>query len=93
MRGVTVTQLESIDPTLVVYRAEATFVGLTVWDLYSALNSPAMVRRWNAALDDATLIQDLGGQSAVWHVRYALSLIHISEPTRHSAISRMPSSA
>ena len=71
VRGVTVTQLESIDPTLVVYRAEATFVGLTVWDLYSALNSPAMVRRWNVALDDATLIQDLGGQSAVWHVRYA----------------------
>lgn len=73
VRGVTVTQLESIDPTLVVYRAELTFVGLTVWDLYSTLNSPAMVQRWNAALDEATLVQDLGGQSAVWHVRYASS--------------------
>lgn len=31
-RGVTVTQLDSIDPTLVVYRAEATFVGVNVWD-------------------------------------------------------------
>lgn len=73
VRGVTLTQLESIDPTLVVYRAEATFVGLTVWDLYSTLNSPAMVQRWSAALEEATLVQDLGGQSAVWHIRYAPS--------------------
>ena len=27
------------------------------------------------------------------HPRYDLSLIHISEPTRHPGISRMPSSA
>ena len=29
---------------------------------------------------------------AIWMV-YKLSLIHISEPTRHSIVSRMPSSA
>jgi hypothetical protein len=36
-RGVTITQLDSIDPTLVVYRAEATFVGVGLWDLYGAI--------------------------------------------------------
>ncbi|KAJ7493327.1 hypothetical protein B0H11DRAFT_2005919 [Mycena galericulata] len=36
-KGVSITQLDSIDPTLVVYRAEATFVGVGLWDLYNAV--------------------------------------------------------
>lgn len=72
-RGVTVTQLESIDRTLVVYRAEATFVGLTVWDLYSTLSSPALAKHWTPTMQGAELVQDLGGQSGVWHVKHASS--------------------
>lgn len=70
-RGVTVTKLDSIDPTLVVYRAEATFVGLSVWDLYTLLSTPALVASWSESIDAGALLQDLGGQSSVWHVRYA----------------------
>lgn len=69
-RGVTVTKLDSIDPTLVVYRAEATFVGLSVWDLYSQLSSPALVASWSAGVERGELLEDLGGQSSVWHVVY-----------------------
>ncbi|WFD27859.1 hypothetical protein MNAN1_002865 [Malassezia nana] len=69
-RGVTVTKLDSIDPTLVVYRAEATFVGLSVWDLYSLLSTPALVARWSAGVERGELVEDLGGQSSVWHVGY-----------------------
>ncbi|WFD20498.1 hypothetical protein MCAP1_002744 [Malassezia caprae] len=69
-RGVTVTKLDSIDPTLVVYRAEATFVGLSVWDLYSLLSTPALVASWSAGVERAELLEDLGGQSSVWHVAY-----------------------
>lgn len=66
--GVTVTQLSSIDPTLVVYRAEATFVGLSVWDLYSVLADPGLMAQWVPGTH-ASLIADMGGQSALWHVR------------------------
>ena len=72
-RGVTVTQLDSIDPTLVVYRAEATFVGLSVWDLFSTLSSPSLAKLWCPSMQGADLLQDLGGQSSVWHTRYAPS--------------------
>lgn len=69
-RGVTVTQLDSIDPTLVVYRAEATFVGLTVWDLYSILHAPTLAPRWTSSVEKAHLLHDFGGQSTLWHVQY-----------------------
>lgn len=43
-RGVTITQLDSIDPTLVVYRAEATFVGVGLWDMFGAVVAPGTSR-------------------------------------------------
>lgn len=67
-RGVTVTQLTSIDPTLVVYRAEATFVGMSVWDMYSVLADPGLKSQWVSG-SSAKLLADMGGQSALWHVR------------------------
>lgn len=67
-RGVTVTQLDSIDPTLVVYRAEATFVGLSVWDLYAALCHPSLAGKWDELTAGAAMLADLGGQSTAWHV-------------------------
>ncbi|KAI3618564.1 hypothetical protein CBS9595_002927 [Malassezia furfur] len=66
-RGVTVTQLDSIDATLVVYRAEATFVGVGVWDFFSTLRHASLARRWDAQAGDVRLVADVGGQSSVWH--------------------------
>ncbi|WFD41386.1 hypothetical protein MPSI1_000013 [Malassezia psittaci] len=68
LRGVTVTQLDSIDPTLVVYRAEATFVGLSVWDFFSTLNYPELAQVWDKSVGEARLVCDIGGQSSVWHL-------------------------
>ncbi|KAI6001088.1 hypothetical protein F5J12DRAFT_844899 [Pisolithus orientalis] len=68
-RGVSVTQLDSIDPTLVVYRAEATFVGLGLWDLYSALVSPGARVFWDKQHDDANLLEDVNELTELWHFK------------------------
>ncbi|KAH7921184.1 hypothetical protein BV22DRAFT_1038944 [Leucogyrophana mollusca] len=68
-RGVSVTQLDSIDPTLVVYRAEATFVGLGLWDLYGALASPGARVFWDKQHDDATLLEDVNELTELWHFK------------------------
>ncbi len=69
MRGVTVTQLDSIDPTLVVYRAEATFVGVSVWDLFSTIGNPGARAYWDKTLDDATLLTDINELSSLWQTK------------------------
>jgi hypothetical protein len=48
VRGVTLSTLTSIDPTLLIYRAEAVFVGVGMWDLMSAV--------WNWGIRYATLL-------------------------------------
>ncbi|KAG9313239.1 hypothetical protein JVU11DRAFT_6701 [Chiua virens] len=68
-RGVSVTQLDSIDPTLVVYRAEATFVGLGLWDLYGALVSPGARAFWDKQYDDAVLLEDVNELTELWHFK------------------------
>ena len=68
-RGVSVTQLDSIDPTLVVYRAEATFVGVPLWDLYSVLASPGAKNYWDKLHDDAILLEDLNELTELWHLK------------------------
>ncbi|KAH7890937.1 hypothetical protein F5I97DRAFT_1840039 [Phlebopus sp. FC_14] len=68
-RGVSVTQLDSIDPTLVVYRAEATFVGLGLWDLYGALVSPGARVFWDRQHDDAILLEDVNELTELWHFK------------------------
>jgi len=68
-RGVSVTQLDSIDPTLVVYRAEATFVGLGLWDLYSALVSPGARVFWDKQHEDAVLLEDVNELTELWHFK------------------------
>ncbi|KAJ1306404.1 hypothetical protein OPQ81_007409 [Rhizoctonia solani] len=67
-RGVTVTQLDSIDPTLVVYRAEATFVGVGVWDLLGVLGCEPARAIWEKNIEDARLIEDVGELSELWKV-------------------------
>ncbi|KAI3478508.1 hypothetical protein L1887_59563 [Cichorium endivia] len=69
MKGVTVTQLDSIDPTLVVYRAEATFVGVSVWDLFSTIGNAGARAYWDKALDDAVLLTDINELSSLWHTK------------------------
>ncbi|KAJ3854279.1 hypothetical protein EV368DRAFT_37118 [Lentinula lateritia] len=68
-RGVTITQLDSIDPTLVVYRAEATFVGVGLWDLYSAVVSPGARNFWDKQHEDAILLEDVNELTELWHIK------------------------
>jgi hypothetical protein len=68
-RGVAVTQLDSIDPTLVVYRAEAVFVGVTVWDLISVISTPGTTVFWDKNFDSANLIEDVSELSQLWHFK------------------------
>lgn len=65
-RGVTITQLDSIDPTLVVYRAEATFVGVGVWDLFAAIANAGVKNTWDKGAEEARLVEDLGDSSKIW---------------------------
>lgn len=68
-RGVSVAQLDSIDPTLVVYRAEATFVGLGVWDLFAAINTPGARAYWDKLYDDAVFLEDVNQLTELWHFK------------------------
>ncbi|KAG8693421.1 hypothetical protein FRC08_009116 [Ceratobasidium sp. 394] len=68
-RGVTVTQLDSIDPTLVVYRAEATFVGVGVWDLLGALGCEPARGVWEKGVEDVKLVEDVNELTELWWVK------------------------
>jgi hypothetical protein len=68
-QGVTVTQLNSIDPTLTIYRAEATFVGVGVWDVFSTICSPGARAQWDRTMDDAVLLEDVNELSSLWHIK------------------------
>ena len=65
-RGVTITQLDSIDPTLVVYRAEATFVGVGVWDIFATIGNAGVRSTWDKGAEETHLIEDLGDTSKLW---------------------------
>ncbi|GJJ11421.1 hypothetical protein Clacol_005654 [Clathrus columnatus] len=67
--GVTISQLDSIDPTLVVYRAEAVFVGVGLWDLFSAIVSPGARVYWDKVYEDAALLEDVNELTELWHWR------------------------
>ncbi|CAD6920654.1 unnamed protein product [Tilletia controversa] len=58
-RAVTVSQLDSIDRNLVVYRAEATFVGVAVWDLFAAISTPGVRKTWEFNADDDRLLDEI----------------------------------
>jgi hypothetical protein len=68
-RGVSITQLDSIDPTLVVYRAEATFVGIGLWDLYGTIVSPGAKIYWDKQHEDAVLLEDVNELTELWHIK------------------------
>ncbi|PPQ79818.1 hypothetical protein CVT25_002972 [Psilocybe cyanescens] len=68
-KGVSITQLDSIDPTLVVYRAEATFVGVGLWDLYGAVVSPGARIYWDKQHEDGRLLEDVNELTELWHFK------------------------
>ncbi|XP_006461684.1 hypothetical protein AGABI2DRAFT_185799 [Agaricus bisporus var. bisporus H97] len=68
-RGVSITQLDSIDPTLVVYRAEATFVGVNLWDLYAAVVTPGARQFWDKQHEDGVLLEDVNELTELWHYK------------------------
>jgi hypothetical protein len=66
-RGVAIHQLNSIDKTLVVFRAEAVFVG--IWDLYATIASPGARLVWDKTHDDASLLEDVNELTDLWHMK------------------------
>ncbi|GEM07581.1 lipid-binding START domain protein [Rhodotorula toruloides] len=57
-QGVTVTQLLSPDPTLTIYRAEAVFVGVGVWDVFATVVTPGVRKTWDKGVEEAVLVAD-----------------------------------
>lgn len=66
--GITVTQLNSIDPTLTIYRAEGTFVGVGIWDVYSTICTPGARMHWDKNLEEAILLDDVD-LLRLWHLK------------------------
>lgn len=65
-KGVSVHQLDSIDRTLVVYRAEAVFVGVGIWDLLAAVSTTGARPAWDKTHEDAMLLEDVNELSELW---------------------------
>ena len=68
-RGVAIHQLDSIDRTLIVYRAEAVFVGVGIWDLFATIASPGGRLIWDKTHEEATLLEDVNELTDLWHFR------------------------
>lgn len=68
-RGVAVHQLNSIDKTLVVFRAEAVYVGVGIWDLFATIGNPGARIVWEKSHEDATLLDDVNELSDLWHFK------------------------
>ena len=68
-RGVAIHQLDSIDKTLIVFRAEAVFVGVGIWDLFATIASPGARVVWDKTHDDATLLEDVNELTNLWHFK------------------------
>ncbi|CAH7689036.1 hypothetical protein PPACK8108_LOCUS24095 [Phakopsora pachyrhizi] len=62
-------QLWSISPTLTVFQAEATFVGIGVWNVYSAIAIAGARLCWDKNLSDAVLLEDLNDLRSLWHFK------------------------
>ena len=66
-RGVAIHQLDSIDKTLVVFRAEAVFVGVGIWDLFATIASPGGRVVWDKTGENAALLEDVNELTDLWH--------------------------
>ncbi|GAA99568.1 uncharacterized protein L969DRAFT_73668 [Mixia osmundae IAM 14324] len=68
-KGVTVTQLNSLDPTLAIYKAEATFVGVGVWDIYCAIATASARLSWDKTVEDVHLLDHVNELSSLWYFK------------------------
>jgi hypothetical protein len=68
-RGVAIHQLDSIDKTLIVFRAEAVFVGVSIWDLFAVIASPGGRGIWDRSHDEAALVEDVNELTDLWHFK------------------------
>ncbi|WWC68792.1 uncharacterized protein I206_102727 [Kwoniella pini CBS 10737] len=68
-RGVAIHQLNSIDKTLIVFRAEAVFVGVGIWDLFAVIASPGARLVWDKSHEDADLLEDVNELTDLWHIK------------------------
>ncbi|WWC60113.1 uncharacterized protein I303_102677 [Kwoniella dejecticola CBS 10117] len=68
-RGVAIHQLNSIDKTLIVFRAEAVFVGVGIWDLFAVIASPGARLVWDKSHEDAALLEDVNELTDLWHIK------------------------
>ncbi len=68
-RGVVLHQLKSIDPTVVVYRAESTVVGVGLWDVFATIISYGCRAAWDKAFEDAMLLEDVGECTELWQIK------------------------
>ena len=62
-------QLNSIDKTLVVFRAEAVFVGVGIWDLFATIGSAGSRLVWAKTHEEATLVDDVNELTDLWHFK------------------------
>lgn len=69
-RGVTVHQLNSIDPTLLVHRAEAVFVGVSLLDLWAILSNFGTRMAWSKTFEKAELLEHVNEMSELWHIHH-----------------------
>jgi hypothetical protein len=69
-RGVTVHQLNSIDPTLLVHRAEAVFVGVSLLDLWAILSNFGTRTAWSKTFEKAELLEHVNEMSELWHIHH-----------------------
>jgi len=66
-KGVSIAQLNSIDPTVTIFRGQAIYVGIGVWDLFSTVINPGARAVWDKNLEDMVLLDDLNELSSLWH--------------------------
>ncbi|GHJ89029.1 hypothetical protein NliqN6_5431 [Naganishia liquefaciens] len=69
-KGVTVHQLNSIDPTLLVHRAEAVFVGVSLLDLWAILSNFGTRKAWSKTFENAELLEHVNEMSELWHIHH-----------------------
>lgn len=69
-RGVSVGQLDSPDRTVTIYRAIATFVGVGVWDLCSAVLTSGARKVWDKSVDEVKTIDDFGELSSLNYLKF-----------------------
>ncbi|TIA88712.1 hypothetical protein E3P81_03346 [Wallemia ichthyophaga] len=68
-KGVSITQLDTIDPAVVLYRGQATFIGVNIFDIFAVFESYGSRVFWDKTFEDATLLEDINNASFLWYLK------------------------